>query len=261
MKRLLLNIMSVVAVLAVATSQADAFQYTITDLGAYGGQSDGFIDYMINDFGEIADDSPLVAFFGDNGQKTYICEGLVFNINNLKQIIINEYPKYEYTISDLSFMVGETNDERSVLWNNETIKYLNRDLDWEYSDVVIEVPYPEDTPMTASEVGFFWLAFFVVLIIILVALLLLLVAVAFGIWCCVENEEMKDGKRVKPRSVVRLLKLKQDLTAAYLRLKRHKRVSALMRLSPGDREFILSSDVPEASGSRNKFLVVPDDIS
>jgi len=49
-----------------------------------------------------------------------------------------------------------------------------------------------------------------------------------------------------------------NLTDAYLKLKQHKKVSALMRLSPESREFILSSDVPEASGSRNKFLVYPD---
>ncbi|HAO21035.1 MAG: hypothetical protein BWK80_22810 [Desulfobacteraceae bacterium IS3] len=49
-----------------------------------------------------------------------------------------------------------------------------------------------------------------------------------------------------------------SLAESRLRLKKQKKVSALARLSPEDREFILSSDVPEASGSRNKFLVYPD---
>lgn len=47
------------------------------------------------------------------------------------------------------------------------------------------------------------------------------------------------------------------LAESLLRLRKHKKVSALMRLSPESREFILSSDVPEASGSRNKFLLYP----
>ncbi len=46
-----------------------------------------------------------------------------------------------------------------------------------------------------------------------------------------------------------------NLAESLLRLKKHKKVSALSKLSPEDREFILSSDVPEVSGSRNKFLI------
>ena len=48
------------------------------------------------------------------------------------------------------------------------------------------------------------------------------------------------------------------LEKSLLRLKNYKTVSALMRLSPENREFILSSDITEASGSRNRFLLYPD---
>ncbi|GEM_PF-2657922 len=49
-----------------------------------------------------------------------------------------------------------------------------------------------------------------------------------------------------------------NLTESRLRLKKQKKVSALGRLSSEDLEFILSSDIPEVSGARNKFLVYPD---
>ncbi|NJL58569.1 MAG: hypothetical protein HC887_01865 [Desulfobacteraceae bacterium] len=66
-------------------SDAYAFQYTITDLGVSSGDNTWY-RYAINNSGQIAGNSPAGAFLWENGQKTYIGEGWVSDINDSGQV-------------------------------------------------------------------------------------------------------------------------------------------------------------------------------
>lgn len=141
MKRFLAMVGWAIIVLSLV-SNAYAFQYTITDLGVSSGDNTWY-RYAINNAGQIAGNSPAGAFLWDNGQKTYLGEGWVSDINDSGQIsgslsdvnssfiwqngVRTELPSGEALgINNSGQVVGLTdnNDIISAIWNQGEISTI-----------------------------------------------------------------------------------------------------------------------------------------